>query len=386
MTAAVAVMLALGWTAHADPVHPERVVIVPEVEVRSLPSPTAYVTGKLHQGDRVKVVAEKDGGWLAVEPPPGSFSWINNRLIDRDPQHPQYGMVLAPDTPVLIGSSVTNQEPNVQQVKLQRGTAVVILGGDKAYQRDGSGWLPIQPPIQEVRFIPADAVKAVPPVQVVSSAPPAAGPAAGAAGIPTLWAQAEEAEKAGNLAEAERLYRLQAHQSLDTDHDLAMRCYNRIHFLHEHGTTGAAPASPYYTTSGGGRLVPTPATVPGQAGAAYPAPAPQATSQYTYVRETPLPQMGQTPPITYQTPQPPPGPPAQWAGPGRLRTTALRVDGKPTYVLESNQGLPLFYLTAQPGVNLDWYLNRNVYLYGPAHFRGDVRNNYMVVAQVAPAP
>jgi len=47
--------------------------------------------------------------------------------------------------------------------------------------------------------------------------------------------------------------------------------------------------------------------------------------------------------------------------------------------------LPRLYATAQPGVNLDLYLNRQVMLYGAMVYRGDVKTNYMTVSQVAPA-
>jgi hypothetical protein len=62
----------------------------------------------------------------------------------------------------------------------------------------------------------------------------------------------------------------------------------------------------------------------------------------------------------------------------------LTVDGKPTYVLESSAGTVHLYVTAQPGVNLEQYVNRNVNLYGPMTYYGPVKSNYMVVQQVQP--
>ena len=62
------------------------------------------------------------------------------------------------------------------------------------------------------------------------------------------------------------------------------------------------------------------------------------------------------------------------------------VDGKQAYVLENTQGRPLLYVTAQAGLNLEPYVNRNVELFGPAIYRGDLRANYMTVVRVAPLP
>ena len=152
-------LLALGAFAKADaPAHTESTITAPEVEVRSGPSPKFYPTTKLHQGDRVRIVEHKEGDWLAIEPPAGSFSWINQRMIDFKEGSPT-ALVMASDTPVLIGSTLTNEEPSVQAlVKLQRGTQLVILSRRMAYKSDSSAWLPIQPTPQEVRYIPASAV------------------------------------------------------------------------------------------------------------------------------------------------------------------------------------------------------------------------------------
>ncbi len=88
----MALLFALGSLAKADPPAPyETTITVPEVEVRAGPSPQFYATMKLRQGERVQVVEQRDGGWLAVEPPPGSFNWINERFIERATPNEQHG-------------------------------------------------------------------------------------------------------------------------------------------------------------------------------------------------------------------------------------------------------------------------------------------------------
>jgi len=43
------------------------------------------------------------------------------------------------------------------------------------------------------------------------------------------------------------------------------------------------------------------------------------------------------------------------------------------------------YVAAGPDVNLVPYLEREVYLYGPVVYSGELRNNFMTVVQVRPA-
>src|SRR5262245_4278467 len=87
--ALVALLAALPRTSRAtEPPAPDAVLytasVVPlEAEVRCGPgnSPRLYPTNRLKKGDRVEVVRELQDGWLAIKPPPGSFSWINMRFL-----------------------------------------------------------------------------------------------------------------------------------------------------------------------------------------------------------------------------------------------------------------------------------------------------------------
>ena len=49
-------------------------------------------------------------------------------------------------------------------------------------------------------------------------------------------------------------------------------------------------------------------------------------------------------------------------------------------------GQPRLYVTARPPLNLEQFVNRNVELYGPMIYSGDLRANYMEVVQVTPLP
>jgi uncharacterized protein YgiM (DUF1202 family) len=371
-------LFALGSLAKADSPAPyETTITVPEVEVRAGPSPQYDATSKLRQGDRVRVIERQNEGWLAIEPPAGSFNWINARFIAQAPNSNSAVVDAPADTPIPTrrGSQLTNTEPKNLGVALSRGSQVAILSNTPVYSNDGK-WLAIQPPPKEVRFIPADAAaKVAAPVQSTSSAPPATG---GSAADP-LWTKAEQAEKANNKAEAERLYTQLAQETKDPT--LRTQCYNRIHFLHEGN-------NPYNTIACPPGYVPNPC-YPGNAAyrgpapnAPYPYPAPaQPTSYFRQAQPPPLapvPANGSISAAPIGT--------AQWSSPGWLRRTGHMVDYRPTYALESSQGELRLYVTAQPGtnVNLEQYVNRSVTLYGPTWFRGDVRTNYMTVSQVQP--
>jgi hypothetical protein len=335
----------------------EATIAIHEVDARSGPSMQFYPTGKLRQGERVKVVQEEAGGWLAIEPPAGSFSWINARLIELDGTG-RSAMVLAPEAPVRPGSMLTDQEPNVERVKLPRGSQVLIRQdkGPPKITADGSKWYPIDPQ-REFRYIPKDALKATPAVENLTAQ--ANKPLAGA-GEP-LWQQAEAARVAGNFPEASRLYEQCARQP-GVDPELLNRCLSRLDYLRNAGAPAPyPPVQPSTTTAGNVGYPPAPAYQPGTPG-------------------QPNPQ-GQA--VGYG-PRPAAPPTAPASAPGRLRRAGFFVDGKQAYVLEDSQGRPLMYVTAQPGVNLEMHLNRIVTLSGPTVYRGDLRTNYLTATGVTP--
>jgi hypothetical protein len=289
--------------------------------------------------------------------------WINDQVVGRTST--TSATVKTDDVLTRIGvngllDAAALARATIQGVRLKAGNQVVLLG-EAVAAPDGSKWWPVQPPPAEERFLRADAVRVATVVQPV---PPAAPPRATetAPAMPTgsepLWAQAQQAEQAGNYAEAERLYTQLARQT--PDHELALRCYNRVQYLRDRaqGTPGY-PAQANYPNAGPGVAPPVPGTLP-----------PPAT----------LPPVGQAPPIGY-------APAAQASGKGWLRRAGFYLDNKPTYVLESTEGRPPLYVTAQTSVvNLESCLFRNVELYGPMCYRGDVKANYMTATQVVLLP
>jgi hypothetical protein len=338
----------LARPALAQQTYPaDMVITVPEVEVRSGPSSKYYPTSKLVQNDVVRVLRESptQKGWLAIEPPRGSFSWIKADAVV--PTGPSMAVVKE-ETTARPGSSLTNDPPNVEQVSVKAGSLVIIL--DKPNQAAGGTWLPIQPPPSEVRYIPNDAVKLQ---QFAKATPPTSGTSL--ASNP-LIAQADQALSLGQTDRARKLYKDAADQT--TDQSQKIYCLNRLNSLHASGWSAAQPGPP----TNAGRVV-------GQT-ASLVRPAAAAKSLYdTGNTWTPG-------GLNY---------PSQWSVWGILQPTAFARDGKPMYVLTNKQGQPLLYATIPSGRTLRDYVGKTVSLYGPISYRSDeyMRTHYMTVSHVA---
>src|SRR5712692_5655359 len=113
MLGGFAMVLVSAWAVRADPAMPT--ITLPEVMVRSGPSPEFYATSKLHKGDTVRVLHEEDTGWLAIVPPSRSFSWIDTRLVERIGA--DAAVVSVAEAQVWAGSRLDNSEPTVSRKK-----------------------------------------------------------------------------------------------------------------------------------------------------------------------------------------------------------------------------------------------------------------------------
>jgi hypothetical protein len=332
----------------AAPQRTQRTITVPEADVRSGPSTSSsyYATTKLHRNDTVIVVGQdpRNAEWLAIEPPPGSFSWIDARYVDRKGSN--YAFVKdGENPPVLIGSSLVNQKPTVQAAaKLKPGTTLVVIG--EPMKDGGNTYLPIQPAPQEVRYIPASAVQgslSVPlPADGAGAGPAAAAAATGAA---LTIQQADAAYRARDFASAKRLYE-QAVQA-SSDYSQKAYCFNQLDAITK-------------------------------------MPAQQWNNVQSTAKTTSLSPAG-----------PPPGDPLaklspgwQWSTWGSLRKAPFQKDGRPVYSLDDSKGQVLMYATAPPGMTLDPYVGRMMTLYGNVSYWNEsaTRAYGMTVSQVALLP
>jgi hypothetical protein len=366
-------------------------VVDQEVILRAGPSDQFPETGTVQRGVRVVVDHEESNGWLAVEAPAGSVSWVPMTLVDfnKDAAIPQLVVTQADVT--LTAGRVGLAQPllEVRRTKLPAGTPLTVIGA-KVTLSDGKSFYPVAPPPGDFRYVPKTAVQSekpantafvvrtndtvVPAGSTASPTPPAAIAGPGAPAAPPkpivnhpLWAQAEALEKEGRLDDAEKVYFQLARQMNEPggDHDVANLCYTRIHSLREK-KRAAAPSA---TATSPGTLLP---PVKDNQSAARPT---------TTVDRTPAPAADRTPP-----PAAPQDGRPQWAGPGILVRSALALDGRRTYALESSPGVPRLYVVPDKGMDLERYVNRKVDVFGTTYSRGGLSKPYVVATQVEPNP
>ena len=170
--------LMTGDSAAAPPEFPyESQVVVEGAEARAGSGPEFTVTSRLPAGTPVTVVRHDPGGWVMIQPPPGSFSYIrpNHVRVIGDGQ----GVVELPGggssaAAVRIGSTVSDDAFSVGRT-LPSGHRVSILG--RAVVNTGGGrsqeMLRIAPPPREYRWIRGDAL-ASPTQDALFAADPAA--------------------------------------------------------------------------------------------------------------------------------------------------------------------------------------------------------------------
>jgi hypothetical protein len=362
-----------------------------------------YATGKLRYGDTVRVNGT-ESGWLAIDPPipgPESFSWVNASEVD---QVGQSAIVKVAKASLRAGSRLRNEEPSVERATVSKGAQLTIIGKQET-GRDGT-WLPVLPAPSEVRYIPADAIRPTQTVQQTAPPPTAAQPTFNnPAQSPTMSAppgknplliEAEKAEHNGNYARAIQLYEQLAQQVSLTDHSLAVQCLNRSQYLRnaqqgsiaiaqqpQAGQPQSRPGDTYYSNNANGRLTSAPGYT--YAPTSYQCmPPAQPSSQYCYQPDSQhtvrlVPPSTNAPPLASQS--------AQWYGPVRVRRTSFdnQEDGKQMFALENDRHQLLMYVTAGNGIDLNAYLSRTVNVFGVVNYHGILRQNYMVVTQVAAA-
>jgi hypothetical protein len=372
------------------------VVTAPQVTLRAGPSDQFPDTGTLQAGMLVWVDHEEGNGWLAVQDPPQTLrciSWVPMQFINFDKSRPipQNVVVDEAGAPLRPGKIGLAEPLPVQRTRVPGGTILLVIG--PPVQREGRTWYPVAAPPGDFRYLPKQAVQAQRGgawhYQVREPAPaPAAGGSessatAGLAGTVgnsgssrpaatpnplvqhPLWQQAEAAEQAGRWEEAERLFFELARvlNEQGNQHDLANLCYTRIHALREKRRQGPrtspAPSGSLPASASGSappaRLLP-PETQPASAASS-------------------------TSPTSSSSADSP-----RWYGPGRLVRSAIALDGRKTYALETHPGVPLVYVVPGAAGDLDRYVNSVVQVYGTAQTRRGLSYPYVAAAAVSPTP
>jgi hypothetical protein len=379
---AILFLLVTGVGLAQTPTAPNAQITADEVKVYSGPADNFYPTSLLHKGDKVLVLRREESGWLAIAPPPGSFSWINSRDVEFYKGH--YLVKRNPEAPLRVGSLLLNQPPTVERTSVKTGTILTVINKPETGP-DGSTWLPVMVSPSELRYLRPEGVAALTtvappePPHVVGSTPSrpvVAAPVSYSAGKNPLLVEAEAAEKNGDLLSAIRIYDRLAKDSSQTDYNFSLECLNRSQVLRSRLQGMSSSTQPTPPVDNGNRLVATPANSLGQTASLTPRQGqPNERDSSTTVRLSP--------PILHPATQ---QPQANWYGPGHLYRTGFQVDGKTAYGLMSQDCKWHLYLTAGPGLNLDQFRERNVKIYGSVIYRSELRTHYMIVQQVYPEP
>lgn len=159
----VGLVVILGLVVGAQVSPRAAIVTDATLEVFDAPDPGALPTGSLRRGQKVVVEREDPGGWLAIRPPGGSFSWIEEGAIEADDGEDGQARVIHDDVAVRPGRPGAKL-PGPAQMTLEQGTTVVLVDRPKLVLGTGRSartWVAIEPPAGEFRFVAAEGVELV---------------------------------------------------------------------------------------------------------------------------------------------------------------------------------------------------------------------------------
>ena len=128
-------------------------VAVDDLYVRSGPGQNYYPTDKLRRGQEVEVYRHDPGGWCAIRPVEGSFTWITGRFLK--PLEDGLATVTDDGVSARVGSRFSDIR-DVVQVRLHKGEVVEVL--ERPAHGAGWGenaWFKIAAPSGEFRWVSA---------------------------------------------------------------------------------------------------------------------------------------------------------------------------------------------------------------------------------------
>jgi hypothetical protein len=122
-----------------------------DVYIRSGPGKNYYPTEKLGKGTPMEVYRNDPGGWYAIRPPQGSFSWVPADALKPTGDH--LATVQRDHTLCFVGTRFSNAH-DVHQVRLDKGERVQILDIKQIGEGDqAQSWCQIAPPSGEFRWV-----------------------------------------------------------------------------------------------------------------------------------------------------------------------------------------------------------------------------------------
>jgi hypothetical protein len=134
-------------------------VVADVVDVLDEPDDGAFSTARLVRGTRVTIRRDGPDGWVTIEPPDGSFSFIEDAMLeDLGDGRARVHVATAAVRPGREGARL----PGPPRVTLRQGAIVQLLDRRPlVVRRRGTAetWIAIAPPAQEARFVRSEAVR-----------------------------------------------------------------------------------------------------------------------------------------------------------------------------------------------------------------------------------
>ncbi|MEN6404994.1 MAG: SH3 domain-containing protein [Thermoguttaceae bacterium] len=154
-----------------DPTFPYKASVVAEdVYIRSGPGQSYYPTDKLRRGQQVEVYRHDPGGWCAIRPTDGSFTWVSGRFLK--PTENNLAVVIEDNVSARVGSRFSDVR-EVIQVRLRKGEVVELLNPPgRGVSWTENAWFKITPPSGEFRWVSAKFLDKDYPRDGMRKAPP----------------------------------------------------------------------------------------------------------------------------------------------------------------------------------------------------------------------
>jgi hypothetical protein len=150
------------------------------LDVRSGPGRQFYSTDRLAAGTTIEVYG-REGGWLAIRPPDGSYSWVRKSQLQATSTE-GVAKVTEAGAVCRIGSRVVRTPEHICQVRLKQGELVEVLEEQTATDsKTGDAdevWCRIAPPAGEFRWVWAEDVSSTSTARAVTTPVTGATPAA----------------------------------------------------------------------------------------------------------------------------------------------------------------------------------------------------------------
>jgi hypothetical protein len=324
---------------------------------------------------------------LAIEPPPGSFSWISGQYVRE--LSPKEGEVTGSNVLVRIGTPVNESLRDYPQIKLSQGDRVSII--ERATSGQGKlaqVWYKIHPPQGEKRYVHGQYVRAADGSRSRHASVGAAGRPGPAHADPanddedaTGQAHAIPARKlddsrrsttAEPSSPAELLNRAEAAYRTEMQKELGSRDFSAARRLYRQAAESTGDEQHHWKASKRQEEI-------------------EEQEQHqakleefrrllrrSKQREETL--------LSMSRKRQEEGKPAaqRFDGSGVLRKSSVQIDGKQSFVLLSPQGGIRYYVTAAPGLDLSEHLDQTVAVRGTTSYRREIRAQHILVQEVMP--